>query len=180
MRWYWRGQLYCVSKPQHTLSVTVFFTLFPLGVSGWAAHSLYSSIKYSYTCYSKEWMACKPVTYNQEKEDSKLSLSSLAQELIWCALNSPWRNLQRKVTAKADGKPNAKHHSSEARLHSGVTWGFWSYCEVQFRGEHDLHPSTARYRALRSVLTTVILKLKTFSITHYMQVIISKTELRYK
>lgn len=58
--------------------------------------------------------------------------------------------------------------------------GFGAAVKVQFRGEHDLHHTTARYRALRSVLTVVILKLKTFSITHYMQVIISKTELRYK
>lgn len=125
-------------------------------------------------------MDCKPVTYNQEKEDSKLNLSTLAQELILCALNYPWRNLEKKVTAKPDGKPNAKHHCSEAHLHSGTTCGFWSHCKVQFRREHNLHPTTARYRALRSVLTIVILKLKTFSISHYMQVIISKTELRYK
>lgn len=96
MKWYWRGQLECVSKPQHTL----FFPFFSLGVSGWAAHSLHRSTKYSYICYSKKWMGCKPVTYNQEKEDSKLNLSSLAQELIWCALNYPLRSLQRKATAK--------------------------------------------------------------------------------
>lgn len=58
--------------------------------------------------------------------------------------------------------------------------GFAATVKVQFRREHNLHLTIARYRALRSVLTIVILKLKTFSITHYMQVIISKIELRYK
>lgn len=154
----------CKQASAHSVFV---FTLFPLGVSGWAAHPLYSSSKCSYTCCSKESMDCKPVIYNQEKEDSKLNLRSLAQGLILCALNYPWRNLKRKVTAKPDGKPNGKHQCSEARLHSGVTCGFWSLCKVQFRREHDLHPTTAPHRASRSVLTTVILKLKTFSITQY-------------
>lgn len=58
--------------------------------------------------------------------------------------------------------------------------GFVAAVKVPFRREHNWHHTIARYRALRSVLTIAILKLKTFSITHYMQVIISKIELRYK